>query len=66
LSFTQEPENEQGLNSATAAATAFILGTDLVQNHSGGATDALVVSADKGELTCISEEGTVSSKCLMQ
>ncbi|XP_066258048.1 monocarboxylate transporter 10-like [Euwallacea similis] len=57
LSFTQEPENDHGLGSATAA-TAFILSADMVQNHSGGVTDNLVISAgDKGELTCISEEG---------
>lgn len=56
LSFSQEPENDHGNHPATTAA-AFILGADMVQNNSGGVSDNIILSADKGELTCISEEG---------
>ncbi|KAL1492002.1 hypothetical protein ABEB36_012511 [Hypothenemus hampei] len=56
LSFTQEPDIDHVIPPA-AAATAFILGAEVGPHNSG--TDHLVVSGggDKGELTCISEEG---------
>ncbi|KAH1029107.1 hypothetical protein HUJ05_002406 [Dendroctonus ponderosae] len=55
LSFSQEPDNDQPL---AGAATAYILGAELGTPHSGALiSDNVLVSADKGELTCISEEG---------
>ncbi|CAH0553346.1 unnamed protein product [Brassicogethes aeneus] len=56
LSFSQEPENDGGVT-AGAAAAALVLGADIAPNNSGGLLDNIVISNDKAELTCISEEG---------
>ncbi|XP_050312458.1 monocarboxylate transporter 12-like [Anthonomus grandis grandis] len=63
LSFTQEPENEHGAygHAGAAETAAFVLGGEAaaaaVQNGGRGDSGAAVSAADKGELTCISEEG---------
>lgn len=58
LSFSQEPENDGGGGvTAGAAAAALVLGADIAPNQSGGLIDNIVVSNEKPELTCISEEG---------
>ncbi|KAJ3627505.1 hypothetical protein MTP99_014879 [Tenebrio molitor] len=56
LSFSQEPENDAGVT-AGAAAAALVLGADLAPNQPPGLMDNIIVSNDKPELTCISEEG---------
>ncbi|XP_015840595.1 monocarboxylate transporter 12 isoform X3 [Tribolium castaneum] len=56
LSFSQEPENDAGVT-AGAAAAALVLGADLAPNQPAGLIDNIIVSNDKPELTCISEEG---------
>ncbi|KAG5871507.1 hypothetical protein JTB14_027170 [Gonioctena quinquepunctata] len=57
LSFSQEPENNEGGVTAGAAAAALVLGTDLGANQGGPLLDNIVLSNEKPELTCISEEG---------
>ncbi|XP_076252050.1 monocarboxylate transporter 12-like isoform X5 [Rhynchophorus ferrugineus] len=56
ISFGQEPDNDQMVSPSVTAA-AVILGSDIVQNNSAGIIDNLTVSGEKGDLTCISEEG---------
>lgn len=61
LSFSQEPDNKDGGVTPGAAAAALVLGTDLAANQGSGLIDNIVVSNDKPELTCISEEGRTYS-----
>ncbi|XP_056642669.1 monocarboxylate transporter 12-like isoform X1 [Diorhabda sublineata] len=59
LSFSQEPDNNDGGVTMGAAAAALVLGTDVGANQGGGGglLDNIILSNDKPELTCISEEG---------
>ncbi|XP_050506823.1 monocarboxylate transporter 12-like isoform X2 [Diabrotica virgifera virgifera] len=57
LSFTQEPDNNDGAVTMGAAAAALVLGADLGGNQGGGLLDNIILSNEKPELTCISEEG---------
>lgn len=58
LSFSQEPDNNEGGVAAGAAAAALVIGADIAPNQ-GGIMDNLVLSNEKPELTCISEEGII-------
>lgn len=53
LSFTQEPDNEPGMN---FGGTAIMINSELLMNQ---LSDEMIEqnNADKPELTCISEEG---------
>ncbi|CAH1115654.1 unnamed protein product [Psylliodes chrysocephalus] len=57
LSFSQEPDNNEGGVTMGAAAAALVLGADLGGNQGAGILDNIVLSNEKPELTCISEEG---------
>lgn len=57
LSFSQEPDNNDGLAGTGTAAAALVLGTDVGPTSGGGLIENIVLSNDKPELTCISEEG---------
>lgn len=56
LSFSQEPDNKDGGLGGTATAH-LVLGAEIPANQTGDIINNMIISTEKPELTCISEEG---------